>query len=133
MGYEQIAEKCSDHPDCVRIVGVMDGRVVSRSHMPANVEPDVRLNLDHPRFEDGRGGGPSRLPWRLAELAEVPLLGWDDVEHRKVAYLARERGLVSDSEIQSKTGANRSQLDLEAGEKGWRDADRRDAARRKPE
>jgi hypothetical protein len=117
--FEQVAEKCQVHESCVVIHGVKEGRRVWHSHMPDGVMPDVRLNLDVPVLDDARPGEGKEIAWRLAEQFELPLLGWDAEQHRRVAYATRERGLIGDQEIQAKTGVTRDQLDAEAKAKGW--------------
>lgn len=88
MAFLQHANVCDEHETCTVIVGEADGHEVWRSHMPATVAPEIRINVDYPEIEDRRGPQRARLPWRLARDDEAQQLGWDDEMRRRAAFAA---------------------------------------------
>lgn len=70
--------ECKDHVDCLVIQqGDFPAEAGSwRSHAPATVRPEVRLNLDQPEIEDRRVRAKkgSTLRWAMPTVAEARVL-----------------------------------------------------------
>lgn len=119
-------------PDHVLIEAVEDdGTVSSRSWAPADVDPAVRLSLDHPEAEDRRKGAAkgAKVSWRLPTVAEVRAMGMADnddaaAEHvRRIAFVASERSraipATLNDDLAARAGSTPAAIRDEAGRKGW--------------
>lgn len=131
MGFSQRAMVCSEHEGCTVIVGVSDGTEVWWSHMPDDVAPEVRLNVDYPSCDDHRGQGRGPLSWRLATIDEADRMGWGQDGRRRAGFAAAmsKSNAATLEGVAAELGVDAAALVAEAVDSGWSGLDEAAAAR----